>query len=104
MIFNYLKQDLHLKEGGFRTLELSKTMENYVSGYNVMMPKVNEIIPYHTHKNIEHVIVVKGSVRFNIEEELTDVYQDQLLIINAGMVHSLVALEFGTMIFVGFRS
>ena len=100
--FNYLTQDIHLNGIMFKTLELSQAMEEYVTGYTVVTPKLNELVPYHKHLGIEHTLVVKGSVRFNVEEELIDIYSGQLIIINAEMLHSMVALELGTMLFIGF--
>ena len=51
------------------------------------------IVPYHTHKREESIVLLEGKMQFNVEEELSVVESGQVITINANAIHSAATIE-----------
>ncbi len=78
----------------------SNSIRNILSknGYTVysMKQKGNQLVPYHTHPSQEMVIVLSGSVRYIIEEEIVDLVEGDIIKIKSGYLHAMVGVGRGT--------
>ncbi|MBI4978885.1 MAG: cupin domain-containing protein [Spirochaetes bacterium] len=63
-------------------------------GYTVygVDQKVNQLVPYHTHPSQEVVIVLQGTVRYTVEEEIVDVSEGEIIRIMPSSVHASVSV------------
>ncbi len=57
-----------------------------------MEQKRGQLVPYHSHPSEEMVIVVKGSVRYVIEEEIVDLYEGDIIRIAPMSAHAMIGI------------
>lgn len=64
-------------------------------GYTVysIEQKSRQLVPYHTHPSEEMVIVLEGSIRYIVEEEIVDIKKGDMIRISAGSVHAMVGIS-----------
>lgn len=55
--------------------------------FEVVQP-AGSIVPYHTHEETESIIVLKGVMQFNVEEELVLVDSGEIITIRARAIHA----------------
>lgn len=63
-------------------------------GYTVytITQKTNQIIPYHKHPTEEMVIVLRGKIRYVVEEEIIDLDEGDIIRVRANSVHSMIGI------------
>lgn len=61
-------------------------------GYTIytIVQKTNQLIPYHDHPSEEMVVVLSGSIRYIIEEEIVDLEAGDVIKIAPHSVHAMV--------------
>ncbi|MEK6793428.1 MAG: cupin domain-containing protein [Spirochaetota bacterium] len=63
-------------------------------GYTVygVEHKPNQLVPYHVHPSQEIAIVLRGKMRYIIEEEIVDIGEGEVIHILASAVHATVSI------------
>ncbi len=100
MTSNFYKKSTLSKEFNIKSRISSDSVRNILvqNGYTVysMEQKGNQLVPYHTHPSEEMVIVLTGSVRYIIEEEIVDLIEGDIIKIKAGFLHAMVGINTDT--------
>ena len=58
-----------------------------------MDQRSNQLVPYHTHPSEEMVVLLEGSVRYIIEEEIVDLEEGDVIKIAAKSVHAMIGTD-----------
>ena len=63
-------------------------------GYTVysINQKSNQLIPYHEHQSEEMVIVLSGSIRDIVEEEIVDLEEGDIIRVKPHSIHSMIGI------------
>ena len=60
--------------------------------FEVEQPK-DAMVPYHTHDEEEKLIVLKGRMQFNVEEELVLIEKGEVITIREGAIHAAAPVD-----------
>jgi len=71
---------------------LSALAEDFRRVVEVIEP-AGVVVPYHTHRQDEIIIVVEGRVQFNVEEELVLLQKGEMITIRSGAIHASAPVD-----------
>lgn len=94
MTSHYYKKSTLGKEFNIKSRISSDSLTNILvqNGYTVhfMEQKSNQFVPYHSHPSEEMVIVLTGSVRYIVEEEIVDLVEGDIIRVKKDSLHAMV--------------
>lgn len=91
----YLKVSKEERENilSFKKDLYENTEQTDLSKGHVWILKRGQLVPYHTHPTGETVVVLKGSIRYIVEEDIIDLQEGDAMYVNANAVHAALSIS-----------